>query len=126
MGHWLDNQTIRTRLYPFHYSPSLDEIFETTSKGYLQKFANKIGPELYKVNHASAQYTNQLFEHCIPVSNTHNKFHVHLSYSKPSVKQQLPQIFDEYISQQSTWIQKLIQHYQQNLKVETLFTYIIQ
>ena len=112
LGHWLNNPTIRTRVYPFHYSASLDEIFETASNGYTQKFSTKIGPRLYKVNHASAQHTNQLFEDCISVSKTHNNFHVHLSHSKPSVKQRLPQKFDEYISQQPTWIQELIQHYQ--------------
>ena len=30
LGHWLDNPTIRTKIYPLYYSPSLDEIFETT------------------------------------------------------------------------------------------------
>ena len=55
-----------------------------------------------------------------------NNFHVYLSHTKPSVKRKLPQKFDDYILQQPTWIQELIKDYQQNLKTEPLFTYIIQ
>ena len=73
-----------------------------------------------------AQRTNKLCEDCIPVSKIRNHFHVILSHSTPSVKRKLPQTFDDYISEQPTWIQELIQHYKQNLKVDPLFTYIIQ
>ena len=43
-----------------------------------------------------------------------------------TIKRKLPQTFHNYISQQPTWIQEIIQHYKQNLKAEPLFTYIIQ
>ena len=103
LGYWLDIPKIRTRLYPFHYYPYLDKIFETTSNGYTHKFATKIGPRLYKVKHVSAQQTNQLFKDCIPVSKGYNNFHVYLSHSKLSVKRKLSQTLDEYISQQPTY-----------------------
>ena len=97
LGYWRDKPTTRIRQYSFHYFPSLDEIFETTSDGYKQKFAINVGSRLYKVNHASVQNIDFLANNCIHIYKIKNKFHVHLSHSIPKYQNLIPKRLDEHI-----------------------------
>ena len=95
----LDIRTQGLRLYPFYFSPSLDEIYETKTNGFNQYFANKIGTRQYNIHIASKETIENIPADCIPALKTGNTFNISISHAIPKYKRPLPIIFLQFILQ---------------------------
>ena len=83
LEHWTTKHMERLRLHSLYFSPSLDEIFEASTYGFHQYFANKIKTRQYNINIASKQTTENILTDCLPAIKTGNKFCISISHAIP-------------------------------------------